>query len=820
MRLLLLLALAAPLAARAQTATLTTLDPSRGANLPPTSAALADEAFAAVINPAGLARAPGLQFDYAFERSLARAQTAHGAYLSLGGDGLAGALTADWVGGAVGHRRFSWALAAGGQPLSLGVAYHWIGSPDPTLDGLGGLDLGVLSRPLPQLSLAATVHNAEQPASSPSPRTWALEVGLRPLGERVTLGVDYLFGESALLGGRLQYTAQVELFRGLRLSAGVSHGFSSSPPDELLIQAAVTLDLSNAGLTYSVGSATGGLSHEALLRLTSRPGRDLTSAGGMVALFDLPDLLRGGGGPLSLLGLGGGEDPFLRVTRLLEAAERDDTLRGIVLKIDDLPDTGLAKIEELRESVLRLRHAGKKVVAVVLKAEDPEYLLASAADVVYALPQSVLQVDGLRARAEFLGGAMQKLNVTWDVARVGAYKNSPHQLTRTDMSAEQREALDAYLDSTFQQLQSGLGPRLSPDAFAKALQVALIPPNTARELGLVDEVISPQALDRKLSELVPGARFEAGYDPFSRREEAWGRRRRIAVVPVVGTIAGGKSRQDGLAGSAIAGAETVIRALADAADDGQVAAIVLRVDSPGGDGLASDLMYRAVLEAKEKKPVVASMGDKAASGGYYAAMGAQEIYASPATLTGSIGVFFIKPAIGDLLNTLGVSAQTLTRGKFADFSSELRPWTPEERRIAQSWVDAFYDGFITEAAKSRSTTKEKIDAVARGRIWSGTDAKARGLVDQLGGLHDAIAAARRRAGIPVGEVVDLVEFGGPHSALAGLGGEEGVFGQAAAALRSPAGPPPLGRLLDLGVAPEVLLGGKVLAVEPVHLVVH
>src|SRR3954463_3005479 len=206
MRLLLLLALAAPLAARAQTATLTSLDPSRGANLPPTSAALADEPFAAVINPAGLARAAGLQFDYAFERSLARAQTAHGAYLSLGGDGLAGALTADWVGGAADHRRFSWALAAGGQPFSIGLAYHWVSSPDPALEGLGGLDLGVLSRPFPQLSLAATVHNAEQPASSPSPRAWALALGLRPLGERVTLGVDYLFGEAAPQGGRLQYT--------------------------------------------------------------------------------------------------------------------------------------------------------------------------------------------------------------------------------------------------------------------------------------------------------------------------------------------------------------------------------------------------------------------------------------------------------------------------------------------------------------------------------------------------------------------------------------------------------------------------------------
>jgi len=809
MRFTALLALA-PLAALAQTASLLSLDPSRGANLPPTSAALADEAFAAEVNPAGLAHAAGLQLDYAFERSLARAQTAHGASLSLGGGSFGAALTADWVGGAVDHRRFSWALAAGSQVLSFGASYHWIGATDPALEGLGGLDLGALSRPLRQLSLGLVVHNAEQPLTSLSPRTWAAAVGLRPLGERITLGVDYLFSETSLLGGRLQYTAQVELFRGLRLLAGVSHGFA--PTDELLIQAGATLDLGGTGLTYAAGGSGGGLSHQALLRLSSRRGPDLTEAGGTVALFDLPDLLRGGG-PLSALGVGG-EDPFLRVTRLLEAAERDDGLRGVVLKIDDLPDTGLAKIEELRESVLRLRHAGKKVVAVVLKADDTSYALATAADRIYALPQSILQIDGLRARTEFLGGTMQKLGVTWDVARVGAYKNSPDQLTRTDMSAEQKEALNAYLDSSFHQLEAAVAPRLSPDQLNRALQAALIPPGLARDLGLVDEVIAPQALDHKLQELVPGARFEGGYEPL--RDASWGRRRQIAVIPVVGNIAGGKSRQDGLSGASIAGAETVIRALAEAADDGHVAAIVLRVDSPGGDGLASDLMYRAVLEARGKKPVVASMGDRAASGGYYAAMGAQEIYASPATLTGSIGVFFIKPALGDLLNTLGVTSQVLTRGKYADFSSEFRPWTPDERQIAQRWVDAFYDGFITEAAKSRGTSKDRIDAVARGRIWSGADAKARGLVDQLGGLHDAIAAARRRAGIPETEVVDLVELGSPHSALAALGGEEGVLVQAARALE----PAPPARLLDLGVSPEVLLGGKVLALEPVHLTVH
>ncbi|HZN95021.1 MAG TPA: signal peptide peptidase SppA [Myxococcales bacterium] len=814
--LLLLALVAAPLAARAQTATLSSLDPSRGANLPPTGAALADEAFAAAVNPAGLTHANGLQLNYAFERSFARAQTAHGVFLSAGG-GLSAALAADWVGGAVEHRRFSWALAAGSPLLSFGFTYHWLGSSDPALDGLGGLDVGALSRPLPQLSLAAVVRNADQPAGSPSPRSYAVALGLRPLGERATLGVDYLFADAGLLQGRLQYTLQAEVFRGLRLSAGASHGLGAA--DELMFQLGVTLDAGGTGLTYAVGSSRDGLSQEGLLRLSSRRARDITAAGGTVALFDLPDLLRGSG-TLSLLGLGG-EDPYLRVTRLLEAAERDDSLRGVVLKIDDLPNTGLAKVEELRQSVLRLRRAGKKVVAVILKAEDPEYLLASAADRVYALPQSVIEIDGLRARVEFVGGTMQKLGVSWDVARVGAFKNSPDQLTRTDMSAEQREALTAYLDATFQQLQAGLAPRLTPEAFNRALQAALLPPAAARELGLVDEVISPQELDRKVQELVPGARFEPSYAPFSRRDEAWGRRRQIAVVPVVGTIAGGKSRQDGLTGAAIAGAETVIRALAEAAADGQVAAIVLRVDSPGGDGLASDLMYRAVLEAREKKPVVASMGDKAGSGGYYTAMGAHEIYASPATLTGSIGVFFLKPAVGELLGTLGVTAQVLTRGKFADFSSELRPWTQEERQIAQRWVDAFYDGFITEAARSRGTTKERIDAVARGRIWSGADAKARGLVDQLGGLHDAIAAARRRAGLPPGEQVDLVEYGGAHSPLSPIGGEEGVLQPAAALLPAPAKePPPLGRWLDPGVAPEVLLGGKVLAVDAAWVTVR
>ena len=174
---------------------------------------------------------------------------------------------------------------------------------------------------------------------------------------------------------------------------------------------------------------------------------------------------------------------------------------------------------------------------------------------------------------------------------------------------------------------------------------------------------------------------------------------------------------------------------------------MVRVDSGGGDGLASDLMYRAVLEAKKRKPVIASMGDVAASGGYYVAMGADQIVASPTTLTGSIGVFFAKPAIKRLAEDLGTTQISIQRGKLAGITDTFDPWTPEQKIAAQKWIEDFYDSFITEAASSRKMTKEAIDAVARGRVWSGEDARARGLVDQLGGLMDAIALAKEKSGL-------------------------------------------------------------------------
>jgi protease-4 len=273
---------------------------------------------------------------------------------------------------------------------------------------------------------------------------------------------------------------------------------------------------------------------------------------------------------------------------------------------------------------------------------------------------------------------------------------------------------------------------------------------------------------------------------------------------VLGTISGGSNLPSPLGGELVAGAQSFLTAMASAAADPGVVAIVVRVDSGGGDGLASDLMYRAVLDAAKKKPVVASMGDTAASGGYYVAMGADEIVASPTTLTGSIGVFFAKPAVKELAEKLGVNQVAIQRGKLAGIADLYEPWSPEQRAAAQGWVDEFYDGFITEVAARRHLSKEAVDAVARGRVWSGEDAKARGLVDTLGGLGDAVEAARRRAGVgDEGLEVEVVKSSG--GLLASMGSAALPEGLLATPVAAPALAPALEALArELGPAAYLL----------------
>jgi protease-4 len=756
--------------------------PPRGVTLPPTSAALVDEATALSVNPAGLRFVGPPQLFYLHERNLARDQVGDGLYLGtnlLGG--LSAGFSLEWLRGQglPDYRKTSFGLALGSGKLALGAGYHGFSSDDAALDRLSGFDLGLTVRPARFLSVGAVVRdvNAPEEGAFSLPRSYSLAVGLRPFGERLTLGADYTAAEGHWEDGRLSYTLQGTVLPGLGLGAGLSHGLGSERA--LALQFALTLDSSRFGVTYAGGGAEGGgLDHVVAVRLSSQKYPALRLGGGSVALLDLDDRLRQGGNPaLSLLGISE-SDPYIRLVRWLDHAAKDPRLEGVFMKVSDLPGVDWGKADELRQAVLRLRAAGKRVMAVLYGVDDRAYFVASAADEVYALPGSSLVINGLSASVTYLGGTMEKLGVTWDVARVGEYKTAPEQLVRRDMSPAQRETIEAYLDTEVGYYEAAVAKarNLPVERLREAWASGLLTAHRAKELGLVDGLMLPEELDKKLEALAPGAHYDPYYAPRDEREPRWSGRRRIAVVPVLGTIAGGKSRQSPLGGEAIAGAETVALALERAQRDPSVVAIVVRVDSGGGDVLASELMYRAVLEAKKEKPVIASMGDVAASGGYYASMGAHEIWASPTTLTGSIGVFYLKPVLRGLLgDKLGVNRETISRAPMADLLSTWKPWTESEQKAVQAWVDSAYDDFITQVSASRGLEKAKVDSMARGRVWSGAAAKERGLVDSLGGLVEAVEAARKRAGVPASEELELVVLGESRGLLSSPGGEPGVL---------------------------------------------
>ncbi len=767
-RSLLLAVCLGPFLASAQTAAADSADLSRGTALLPSAAAWADEATALVYNPAGLAHAGALSAVYVHERSNARSLDNDGLWVSavlFDVVGLAGSVESLRPNGGTPRHKTALGVAVGSDTLSLGAsASSYRGGP---VQGFVSFDLGLQSRPARWLSLGALLRNVNAPstASATFPRELDLSAGFRPFGERISIGVDWIASEALPLEqSRLQYTVGAEALKGLRLLAGLSHGFAAGTP--MVVHAGLGVDLEHVGYTQGVAFTGGSANFQFVGRLSADKHRSIV-AEKKIATVSLAEVGEPSASTVgTLLGVAA-EDRYLRLLRFFDRAAKDPELAGVVLKIEGA-SVGLARADELRAAVTKLRAAGKQVHAYVLTAGDAEYLIASACDRVVAAPEGMVIVDGLRSSVQYLGGAAEKLGVDVDVARVGAWKSFPDQFTRKDMSAEQRETINAYLDTNAKALERrvALQRGLTPEAWRAAVDEGLKSVQRVKELKLIDAVEAPAAFEEALRAALPGAKVAKGYRPRDERDGRWTPPRTIAVVPVLGGITGGKSQSSPVGGQT-AGAETFIEAINSAAEDPDVVAIVVRVDSGGGDALASDLMYRAVLEAKKKKPVVASMGDVAASGGYYVAMGADEIFASPTTLTGSIGIFFAKPGVKKLANSVGITQESIARGKLSGITDLFDPWTEEQRAVAQKWVEASYDVFITEVAASRKLTKEAVDAVARGRVWSGEDAKAKGLVNKLGGLMDAIASAKVQAGAE-DEELDVVVYQRGGGLLSGL----------------------------------------------------
>jgi protease IV len=461
------------------------------------------------------------------------------------------------------------------------------------------------------------------------------------------------------------------------------------------------------------------------------------------------------------------------VERAIRHAAEDDNVRAIVLHIDSI-DWGWARIAEVRQALRVFRHTGKPVYAALTGGGEREYLLASAANRICSPPTSMLALDGLSATAMFFHGTFDKLGVSPNFSHVGTYKSAIESYTRADLSPPAREALDALLDDDWNLLVDTLAVarRMSPDSLRKLVDSGPFDAPDARLAGLVDSLMYEADVDsmarrrggRRLGS-VSMSRYidnldEGGFGP------------RIALITAAGTIAEGRSRESGSDGQ-VTGSETLIDALRDARTRKSIKAIVFRIDSPGGSGQASDDIWREVQRCRRVKPVIVSMGDYAASGGYFIAMGATDILAEPATLTGSIGVFAGKFNIVGLLHKLGITVDTVSRGRHAQMLSPFTDFSEEESAVFQRHLQNFYNVFLERVAKGRKMTPTAVDSVGQGRVWTGRAALSRGLIDGYGGLEDAISLARRRAHIAADEDVTVEVLPHPRHdfwsrALAGM----------------------------------------------------
>jgi protease-4 len=457
--------------------------------------------------------------------------------------------------------------------------------------------------------------------------------------------------------------------------------------------------------------------------------------------------------PSGLSGLLESRPPSIRaLVEAVDRAARDPGVKGLLMRVGTV-DTGWARVQELRGALVRFRRSGKPSWAHLEFAGNREYFLATGCAKIAASPTAMLDVSGLAAEVTFYKGTLDKLGVEAQFEGIGKYKNAPNQFTETGFTPPHREQTEALVESLFEQYVQGVaeGRGLTTAAVRALVDQGPFQASEAKEAGLVDELLYRDQVENRIpaaGRLDP-ARYVKGARGF------FDGRPKLALVYAVGDITPGESRRSPFGGG-LAGADTIVRGLRQARQDGAVRAIVLRVDSPGGSGTAADAVWREVGIARKTKPVVVSMGDYAASGGYYIAMRGDVIVADPGTITGSIGVFSGKFSLRGLYAKLGVSQGTVRRGRNATLFSSWEPWTDEERAKVRSLNEAFYRTFVAKAAEGRKRSPEEIEAVAQGRVWTGQEALAAGLVDALGGLDAAVQTAREKAHIPKGQEVELV----------------------------------------------------------------
>jgi len=746
------------------------------------SVASTDDSTALVLNPANLAFLPGSELRWTgtfLPADVLVPWRGHAFALALPLPfSLATGLRLDLVdppdlGGvsSSNYQWLTWGLAArSGKSFAFGASLEHSFSRGSFGDDLGSFSLGASFRWIDQLGLSLVAQNITAPRNSVATlgTSYTAAAAIRPLGTRaLEIGLESKYiGDAKVWLPRATLGVDVPYVGRARGDLEISDPGSSERRAWIASLGLSFYLNSNEGSFELAGTGfagTGvdgeGLSHGGSLNLQSS-----------IAARGFPEPVGLKLGRYSIR-LRLEETPDARdhvaLLRELWSLRDDDHLDGVVLELRSRPADSLAHAEELRDALVDLRNHGKRVLCHLEDAEAIELYVCAAADQILLNPAGGLRFAGLEARYLYLARLLDNLGIKAEVIRIGAHKSAPERFTSESSSEVSRADKIDLLQQTERLFTEGVaaGRHLSFAQVRAAAKQGPFLAEQAKTVGFVDGLAFDDEIDQALTKLLGHA---SSLHSDDRRPPAPSRlapQPAIALVYVDGDMTDGRSKRVPFLGMESVGSYTIAESLENARDNPLIKAVVLRVETPGGSSMAADVIWRQVVLTAKVKPVIVSMGGYAASGGYYIAAPGTRVFANASSITGSIGVFYGKADLSRLLDRIGVDVETYKTADHADADAFYRPYTNEERTMLERQLRQFYDLFLQRVAEGRKLDKSAVDAVGQGRVWTGEQAKEKGLVDEVGGLRQALAYARQLSGLP--EQAPIVELPRLESSLIG-----------------------------------------------------
>jgi len=696
------------------------------------SVALVDDAAALPINPAGIGSMPG---GSAF---LSRQGWGTGQTRLLLGAGSLGLGYMNDSTGAVPLNDYSFGLGFGLiDPVRMGITYHIPAEGRPW-----AYDLGLMARPFNFLSLGLATRNALGSPSSTG-REYQFGAGFRPFGPNVTLSADLPYYDGVPFSW-----GNLRPFFGI--TGQVMDGVQLMAMGDTAGSFRVGLALNTPSLR--LGGMSDGNQYAINLRTSSlRSSSALGFKGTSWATLDLSEAIAATR-TSSLLGPATPIPADYAVLKSVEHAAKDPQVAALIVKVGPT-GVGWGLLEEIRASLVSFKKSGKPLWVYLEDTGFEEYYVASAADRIFLNPMGTIQLNGISHQMTYFKGLMDLLGVQPHFIAMGRYKTAMEPFERSEPSPAQREQNQALIDDQYNRVVAAIAAsrRLPVDKVNGLVRQALFEAPAAQSAGLVDELASRDEVSKRLEQATGHGLSGMNALSLNYQQVAWAPPR-VAVITLQGAIAEGHGGNDFLEGPS-QGAETLVEAIRATKEDSSIKAVVFRVDSPGGSAMASEIMRRELALLAERKPVVVSFGDVAASGGYWVAQVPKTIlYADPGTITGSIGVIVGKFSIDGLLAKWGITHATLKDGEHADMDSQLRAYTPEEEARLRQSGEFYYGKFVNLVAAHRGLSEGRVRELGSGHVYTGAMALGFGLVDRIGGLSEAIAEAKARGGVASQEV--------------------------------------------------------------------